>query len=455
MQRFYQHFQILRDKTERKFVVIIGGTDMKGKFKTFAVLGCAAVCALSFTACSGGKCTELGKPAKAEPLTYGNELYTESFTAFKGKAEDFATRFATGVYEDYEENKNFAVSPVSVFMALSLAAECAGGDTRGEILSALGVSYDELQANFPTFYRSLIRDSNSRVVNLTNSIWVNEGTQVKQECINALSDTFYSYSYAADFLHDNKNANKAIRKFVKDQTKGVIDHDFALSEETLFTLINTLYLKAIWNNYGRDLPMTDNAYTFTAKDGTTTSKKLVQGYYHGGRVYEAEKYSAFYTQTSNRYKLKFLLPKAGYGVDDVFTAESLATVNAIKDYGSFDEESNIAYETRCFFPEYECSYDGDLTPVLRKMGITTLFDESCDFSTLTDEPCYCSEVKHVTNLIVDKKGIEGAAVVYIPGAGAGAPIETVYADFILDRAFGFIITDPHDVTLFSGVVNSI
>ena len=429
---------------------------MKGKLRTFAVLGCAALCALSFTACSGGKSTELGKPAKAEPLSYGNELYTESFTAFKGKAEDFATRFASGVYEDYEKNDNFTVSPVSVFTALSLAAECAGGDTRGEILSALGVTYDELQASFPTFYRSLIRDSKSSVVNLTNSIWVNEGTPVKQECINTLSDTFYSYSYAADFLHDNRNANKAIRKFVKDQTKGVIDYEFQLSTETLFTLINTLYLKAIWNNYGRDLPMTKDNYTFTAKDGTTTSKKLVQGYYFGGKAYEAEEYSAFYTQTSNGYKLKFLLPKDGHGVDEVFTAENLATVNAIKDYDSFDEENNIAYKTRCFFPEYKCSYDGDLNSVLKeKFGITTLFGEGCDFSTLTDEPCYCSEVRHVTNLVVDKKGIEGAAVTYIAGAGAAAPMETVYADFVIDRAFGFIITDQQGVTLFSGVVNSI
>ena len=428
---------------------------MKSKLKTFAVIGCAALCALSFTACSGGKSTLLGKPAKAEPLSY-SESHTEVFTAFKDKADSFAAKFATAAYEDNKKDANFTVSPISVFMALSLAAQCAGGDTRGEILSALGTSYDELTSNISTLYCSLVTESKSTVLNLTNSIWVNEGTPVKQECINTLSDTFYSYSYAADFLHDNKNANLALRKFVKDQTRGLIDHEFELSEETLFVLMNALYLKAIWNNYGRDLPMTDNAYTFTAKDGTTTSKKLVQGYYFGGRAYEAEEYSAFYTQTSNGYKLKFLLPKDGHGVDEVFTAENLSTVNAIKDYGEYNEDNTVQYKTRCFFPEYECSYNGDLIPILKdKFGITTLFDDRCDFSTLTDAPCYCSEAKHITNLVVDKKGIEGAAVTYIAGAGAAAPMETVYADFVIDRAFGFIITDQQDVTLFSGVVNKI
>lgn len=430
---------------------------MKFKFRTFAVLGCTAVCAMSFTACSGGKSTLLGKPADAKPLDY-SERYTEEFTAFKDKAELFAARLATGVYEDYEDSENFAVSPVSVFMALSLAAECAGGDTRGEILSALGVSYDELQANFPTLYRSLVYESKNKscILDLTNSIWVNEGTPVKQPCINTLSDTFYSYSYAADFLNDNKNANKAISNFVKDKTRGLIDNDFHLSERTLFTLINTLYLKTMWNVYGEDMPMTKE-HIFTAKDGTTTATKLVEGSYFGGRVFETDGYSAFYTATESNFKLKFILPNDGYSVDDVFTAENVATVNAIEDFGEFDEENNVRYETRCYFPEYKCSYDGDLIPVLsKKFGINTLFGDGCDFSTLTDEPCYCSTVQHVTDLTVDKKGIEGAAVTYISADGSAAPPPvTIYREFWVDRAFGFIITDPQDVTLFSGMVNSI
>ena len=431
---------------------------MKPKLKAFAVFSCAAVCAFAFSACSGGgKSTLLGEPVNAEPLSY-SERQTESFTAFKEKTEDFAARFAASIYGEYEDTQNFAVSPVSVFMALSLAAECAGGDTRGEILSALGVSYGELQANFPSLYRSLIYETENKscILDLTNSIWVNEGTPVKQECINTLSDTFYSYSYAADFLHDNLNANKAIKNFVKEKTRGLIDNDFQLSEETLFTLVNTLYLKTVWNDYGSDLSMTEKEYTFTAKDGTTTAKKLVQGYYLGGRAYETDEYSTFYTATESNFKLKFILPKDGYSVDDVFTAETLATVNAIKDYGVFSEDKTIRYETRCFFPEYHCSYDGDLVPVLQeKFGITTLFGDSCNFSTLTDEPSYCSAVKHVTDLTVDKKGIEGAAVTYISADGMAEPVKTEYYDFVIDRAFGFIITDPQGVTLFSGVVNNI
>ena len=87
-----------------------------------------------------------------------------------------------------------------------------------------------------------------------------------------------------------------------------------------------------------------------------------------------------------------------------------------------------------------------------------MFDAgACSFATLTDENAYCSQVRHVAQLNVDKKGIEGAAVTMITDAGAMAPDfwTDVYADFVVDRAFGFIITDWYDTTLFAGVVGNI
>ena len=57
-------------------------------------------------------------------------------------------------------------------------------------------------------------------------------------------------------------------------------------------------------------------------------------------------------------------------------------------------------------------------------------------------------------MTVDKSGIEGAAVTLV-GDTEGAEDKIVFEDFVLDRAFGFVITDSRDITLFSGVVNKI
>jgi hypothetical protein len=60
-------------------------------------------------------------------------------------------------------------------------------------------------------------------------------------------------------------------------------------------------------------------------------------------------------------------------------------------------------------------------------------------------------------LEVNRKGIEGAAVTIIPGAGAPGPdeYEDVYVDFLVNKAFGFILTDPYNTIIFAGVIYSI
>ena len=75
---------------------------------------------------------------------------------------------------------------------------------------------------------------------------------------------------------------------------------------------------------------------------------------------------------------------------------------------------------------------------------------------LTDMTLYISEIIHQTKLKVDETGLEGAAVTIIVAKNESAEIcENVYLDYIVDRAFGYILTDPNDVMLFSGVVNTI
>ena len=87
-----------------------------------------------------------------------------------------------------------------------------------------------------------------------------------------------------------------------------------------------------------------------------------------------------------------------------------------------------------------------------------MFDrESADFSPLVNGQTWCDGVLHTAEINVDRRGIEGAAVTVIPGAGAPGPdeYEEVYLDYVVDRAFGFIITDSYGVNLFSGIVGEI
>lgn len=442
---------------------------MKKKISAVLSLG-AALCLFGLSACSnGGKSTQLGAPASATPLSY-LERQDEGLSRITASAESFASKFASETYKEYGDGTNFAVAPVSVYMALAIASECASGETRSEILDGLNIDYTALKSDFSKLYCSLIAEykANSGDVegrlNLTNSIWLNSGRgnlDAKDNCIRSLADNYYCYSYSADFTHDNHNANMALKNFIKDQTYGLIDRDFKITEENNFVLLNTLYLKDIWTTYGDDLPFTKQSYQFKCSNGQEKTQKFLQGYYSVGRAYEEESFTHFFARTLNGYKIKFILPKEGHTVQDVFTAENIAKVNALTDYNALDDENLLRYHTRCLFPEFSASFDKDVKDVLEKyFDVHAMFDmDRSDFTSVTDLPSYCTSVRHVTELKVNKKGIEGAAVTVIPMDGSSAPgeqeYEDVYVDFIVNGAFGFILTDRFGTTVFSGVVNKI
>ena len=80
------------------------------------------------------------------------------------------------------------------------------------------------------------------------------------------------------------------------------------------------------------------------------------------------------------------------------------------------------------------------------------------FSNVTDEQIACDGVIHKCSIEVTEKGIEGAAVTVMATYGSEHVFdkyEKVYHDYIVDRAFGFVLTDSYGAVLFSGVVNSV
>lgn len=419
-----------------------------------------AVLALSVTACTGkGKSSTLGEPVA---MTYpsSEELKADGFSELSNSAKTFSFTLSENALSSYNKSDNFVLSPINVFAALALAAECADGKTREQILSAMGTDYDTLLNNYGTLIRTLNRTFITGELNVYNSIWLDDKVPFKQNAIDSLSQKYYCYSYSADFKGDNKNANKAVRYFVKEQTHGLIDRDFELSTETAFALISSLYLKDNWLS-DSDLKYTTEKYVFKGTEKNTETEFLT-GRYIGGRAYDGEGYKMFYTSTCTGFKLKFIVPDDGIDVRDIFNAKTMSEANSIYDFNAIDNKTDTHYYTRCIFPEFDASYTNDLKPFLKSMGITDLFEfSSCDLSNLIPESypynVACGKVAHSATLAVDKKGIEGAAVTVIDGNVESAlpPKHEVYEDFVVDKSFGFILTNASGIPLFTGIVNGI
>lgn len=396
--------------------------------------------------------------------TSSNFYLNDDYLAFNNKMLNFSSKLSDEIiWNTPKEENNFAFSPYSIELCLGLAARCANGNTRNEILNAMGIDYQTLNEQYHRFYEvgSFIGKTNtgdiSNISAPANSIWINKqlNLEIKEECLDALSKDYYCDSYSADFTNKNKEANEAMREYIYRNTRGLINPDLNMSKETLFVLMNTLYIKDIWNDLGNPLGYADSAYQFKNSDGSYSSKQLLSGYSLNGRAYYGEDYSSFYTSTNNSFTITFIKPNEGKELKDVFNEATIyETLN--RRYETMNEEKKERYHTACIFPEFKAGSDFYLEKAFKNLGINSLFDLRCDFSNIFEGQTMVETVRHMASLDVNKKGIEGAAVTYIQMAGAVGPDDwtDVYEKFVVDKEFGFILTGRPGV-LFTGIVTNI
>ncbi len=266
--------------------------------------------------------------------------------------------------------------------------------------------------------------------------------------------------YRVPFQTNLAAAEKEFNDYINKKTHGLIKGGIKTSVDTRMILLNTFYLKDVWDDEGNDLLLTDDTYEFTNGDQSKVLSKLLVGNYFEGQVHTEDTFSTFYTSTKNNVRIKFILPNNGYTIDQILKEETLNRVNQITDYHFVAQGKKEIHYTRVLFPEFEASYDDSIQKILAdSFKIIDLFTGDCDASNITDEDVYCGDVIHKCKFKVDKKGIEGAAITAILMKSATSFVPTTFKtirhNFIIDQAFGFIVVDNYDTILFCGVVNKI
>ena len=382
---------------------------------------------------------------------YWNEAYSD----FVQKINLFSNKVATKI--GFNQEKNIAVSPLSIFLALSMATDCANGDTRQELLDALGITYEELIANISTLnsycntvFSNEEGDKKANQIKCVNSLWLNANAEAKQDGIKSLNNLFYADIFK---LLPDIDINKTLTSYIKNETNGLLSPDLNIDADTYMVLMNVVYLREVWNLLAQDLQLTSNKYKFRNYDNSNSSLQLLTGEYFPGKAVSTDSYRKFYTRTNSALELTFYVPNDGHTVDEIYNTEVL---NDNTSYTYEDDE--FEYTTRCLFPEFTAEYDEDIAGIIKDMGVKKFFiDGACDFSHITDADVCCSKIKHVTKLEVKRSGIEGAAVTAISmvnSAGFGPEKKEINYDFVVDRSFAYELS-YQGVPLFTGVVKKV
>ncbi|MBR3382742.1 MAG: hypothetical protein IKG85_06890 [Clostridia bacterium] len=347
-------------------------------------------------------------------------------------------------------NGNVIFSPANVYMALALLAESTEGETRAEILNALGAgSMDELRASAAALMKAEPIDDGITKCGIANSLWLNNGTAFNTDTLERIAEIYEGSSYWGDPA--DAGFTEALREWLNANTGGMLKDSVAqvsLPVDLVAAIASAIYFKAAWEyDYSKDhtdvmpfhTPEGDIDADFMHKDSV-------------GRYYEGEGFRAYCEPLKNGAgAMWFLLPDEGVSVEEMMKTHGMEFIRSDK-----SEAMSANVIVHVSMPKIDVKSDIDLAGALSGMGIRSCFDPArADFSPLLaeDAPVCINAAKHVARVKTDEDGVEAAAFT-IFYAGAAAPVERREVDFVLDRPFAFFITGQSVAPLFMGVVNT-
>ena len=361
----------------------------------------------------------------------------------------FAAKSVPLVLTEHTE-ENAIYSPLSLWSALAMLAQCAGGESRQQVLDALGAdSVDTLRQQVELVWRSLYTDDGLSALILANSVWLNsalEGAYV-QDTLDTLAKAYYAGAYAVPM--GEPEADQAVTDWVKKQTNGLIGGDQPVvrtNVDTLALLVSSLYYKAAWvNEFNAGQTEED---TFTDAAGNETRIDFMHKTKDDDFI-RRDGYQAARLAT-HLGEMVFVLPDEGVTPESLLQKEDF--LSRLEFYG----DAALWGEVRWSVPKFDVGSDLNLMDALKSMGVTDLPErDRADLSALTDLDAFLSDAKQMARVKVDEEGVEDAAVTILEMNTCALPLppeEVCVMD--LDRPFLFVIR-TQDIPLFVGVVNQV
>ena len=346
--------------------------------------------------------------------------------------------------------ENLLYSPINAYIGLAMAAELASGNSRQQLLDALGVTdTDTLRQQIHCLWESVYQDDGNEICTLANSLWLDKQLGYTQSVMDDLAYHYYTDIYQRN-LH-GFGAARDIGNWLASNTGGALKGNsirVQLPEDPILALYSTIYFQAKWQEEFNAANNTDDIFHGTAGDTRCTfmNFKLRQMHYYWG-----DSYGAVSLSLKNGSRMWFILPDEGKTTDDVLREGQYWDM--ISHTGYSEEQSNCKYvKVNLSVPKFDISAQADLKDGLKNMGITDIFSfKTADFSDSLEGPVCITGANQSVRVAIDEKGVTAAAYIEFPGAGAAPPPDEII-DFILDRPFLFVITNS-GIPLFAGTVN--
>lgn len=455
--------------------------------KKFLAILLAAACAFSLAACAAApdstdvsntpntpdspaaeehasepSTTQLAAPVEVSMPQYPREVNNDDWDAwwesYQEKTADMTDPaamthwFTTSIPALMQNagNENRVCSPLNIYMALSMLAAVTDGETRQQILDALGAeSLDALQKQTAQLWTENSWDDGVVTSVLANSIWLRDGYAYNEETLKKLGEDFYASAFSGEMgsaAYDNK-----LRDWINEHTGNLLTEQASglkLAPATVLALVSTIYYRASWSDKFSGSATTQDV--FHAPNGDMTVDFMHSS--DSNTVYYGDGFSAIGLSLENSGQMWLLKPDEG--VDAAELLQNKDALGLLLANGNWSQTQRA--RVNLSLPKFDVSSDLDILDTLAQLGITDVMDGGkSDFTPLTtaDSALELTQAKHAARVKIDEDGCEAAAytMLDIEATAMLGPEEEI--DFTLDKPFVFAITGIDGLPLFVGLVN--
>ena len=362
-------------------------------------------------------------------------------------SNDFSFDIFNRILSSKGENKNIMISPLSISYALSMTLNGAGGETRTAMMEALrtsGLSMDEINNSYLKLTEKITNIDKRIVLDIANSVWVEDRLNVKQEFIDALVE--YFKAEGKQFNINDPDIVDEVNSWISDHTNGKIDDMIEeIPADVVMMLINAIYFNGKWK-YKFDESETSLKPFYLNGDQSVDVNMMVNESTYKVAFDEKLTYIELPYGQGN-FVMDVILPATGYTAGNIL--DELTADN-------FNNWASNAYDltVNLHMPRFKYEYKIELKEVLSAMGMSIAFGGNADFSNISDQGLFISKVLHQTFIDNKEEGTEAAAatVVMIELTSAG-PHDPVTIK--LDRPFYYIIRESTTNTIiFMGLTGN-
>ncbi len=344
--------------------------------------------------------------------------------------------------------ENVLCSPINLYMALAMLAECAGGESRAQVLELLGsADVETLRQQASDVWNVTYRADGAVQRTLGSALFLDNDLDFRQDTLDVLARDYYSSSFRGQM--GSEAMNEAFRSWLNENTGNLLTDQIdqlELTPEILLALATTVHFQAKWHHEFLAENTVDG--TFHSPDGDLDARMMrsdgFDTYYWGDRFSAVAK-------GFEEGAMWFLLPDEGVSPEELLEDQQAMAFLLNRETLS---ENSTYLRVHLTVPQFDVSCQLGLNDTLKGLGITRVFDPAlADFTPVSQsQQLALSRVIHGARVKVDEQGCEGAAYTAMVYAGASRPPEEeVY--FTLDRPFLFCVTGAQNLPLFVGIVN--